>query len=61
MYYKIFLFLFLVQQGITAQVRLSGTVVDADSKAPLEFASVVLLGQDSTFINGMSCDSTGCF
>ena len=47
--------------SLTAQIRLSGIVIDANTKEPLEFANVVLLKSDSTFINGASCDNVGFF
>jgi len=47
--------------SLTAQIRLSGTVVDAGTKTPLEFANIALLDRDSTFISGTSCDSIGFF
>jgi len=47
--------------SLKAQVKLSGTVIDAETKAPLEFANIALLKPDSTFIDGASCDSVGFF
>ena len=63
MYYKvkIIILLLLLSTGITAQIKLSGTVIDADTKRPLEFANIALLKADSTFINGALCDSIGFF
>jgi len=63
MYYKIqifSLFLFLTT-SVSAQIKLSGIVDDAGTKNPLEFANVVLLKSDSSFIAGTSCDSLGSF
>ena len=64
MYYKIQIFsllFFFAATSLTAQIRLSGIVDDVDTKNPLEFANVVLLKPDSTFIMGTSCDSIGFF
>ena len=55
------LFISISVSSLTAQFKLSGTVVDANTKDPLEFANVVLLKPDSTFIDGASCDSAGVF
>ena len=56
----ILFFLFTVS-SLTAQIKLSGIVIDANSKQPLEFANIALLKPDSTFIEGASCDSAGVF
>jgi len=55
------LFILFTISSLTAQIKLSGTVVDAANKNPLEFANVALLKPDSTFIAGASCDSAGVF
>ncbi|MCL1932575.1 MAG: carboxypeptidase-like regulatory domain-containing protein [Candidatus Azobacteroides sp.] len=47
--------------SLNAQIKLSGIVIDADTKNPLEFANVALLNGDSAFIAGTSCDSIGFF
>jgi len=47
--------------SLNSQIKLSGTIIDSDSKDPSEFANIVLLKGDSTFIDGTSCDSTGFF
>ena len=52
---------FTLASSMTAQIKLSGIVIDANTQKPLEFANVVLLNPDSTFINGVSCDSAGFF
>jgi len=54
-------FTFLSISSLTAQFKLSGIVVDANTREPLEFANVALLKPDSTFIDGASCDSAGFF
>ncbi|MDR2145986.1 MAG: carboxypeptidase regulatory-like domain-containing protein, partial [Tannerella sp.] len=46
---------------LTAQIKLSGAVVDANTQNPLEFAAVALLRSDSSFAAGMLCDSAGHF
>ena len=56
----IFFILFTVLP-LTSQIKLSGIIVDATNKESLEFANLVLLKPDSTFIDGTSCDSTGFF
>ncbi len=46
----------------TVNVRLSGTVLDADTQEPLAFASVAVLNSaDSALINGVVTDATGSF
>jgi hypothetical protein len=57
----IFIPLFFLTSGVSAQIKLSGTVIDVSTKKPLEFANIALLNPDSVFINGTSCDSTGFF
>ena len=47
--------------SLTAQIKLSGIVIDAGTKEPLEFANIALLNRDSVFISGTSCDSIGFF
>jgi len=63
MYYKIriFILLFFLVSEISAQVKLSGTIIDAGTKDTVEFANIVLLKSDSTFLNGTSSDSKGFF
>jgi hypothetical protein len=51
----------LITTGVSAQIRLSGTIVDSHTKEPLEFANIVLLKADSSFVDGTSCDSVGFF
>ena len=63
MHYKIQIFslLFFLTTSVSAQIKLSGIVDDANTKTPLEFANVVLLKPDSSFVSGTSCDSVGFF
>ena len=58
---EIFILLSFLSVEISAQIQLSGTIVDADTKKPLAFANETLLKADSTFINGALCDSAGFF
>ena len=51
----------LIVSPLSAQIKLSGTVVDAHTKEPLEFANIAILKPDSVFIDGTSCDSLGIF
>jgi len=55
------IFAFFAAASLPAQIKLSGIVDDAATGNPLEFANVVLLKPDSTFITGTSCDSAGVF
>jgi hypothetical protein len=54
-------FILLTTSSLTAQIKLSGIVIDANTKEALEFANIALLKPDSTFIAGTSCDSAGFF
>ncbi|WP_029906277.1 carboxypeptidase-like regulatory domain-containing protein [Prevotella sp. 10(H)] len=45
----------------TAQVKISGTIVDIDTKGAIEFVNIALLKQDSTFVAGTSSDTNGFF
>ena len=54
------LFSVMVSTAI-AQVKISGTVVDIDTHDAIEFANIVLLKQDSTFVAGASSDTKGLF
>ena len=58
---SIIISLSFLASSVSAQIKLSGTVVDANTKLPLEFANIALLKPDSTFIAGASCDSIGHF
>ena len=53
--------LFIGVLSLPAQIKLSGTVVDADTKEALEFAGIVLLKSDSVFVAGASSDNKGAF
>jgi hypothetical protein len=44
-----------------AQIRLSGTIMDASTNKPIDFANVALLQQDSTFVSGIETDAKGKF
>lgn len=46
---------------VTGQVKVSGSIVDAETKEPIEFASLALLKTDSTFVIGTSSDEQGMF
>ncbi|WP_419033340.1 carboxypeptidase-like regulatory domain-containing protein, partial [Dysgonomonas gadei] len=45
----------------TAQIKISGTIVDTDTHDALEFVNIALLNQDSTFVAGASSDTKGLF
>jgi hypothetical protein len=45
----------------TAQIKISGTIVDTDTRDALEFVNIALLKQDSTFVAGASSDTKGLF
>lgn len=58
----ILIFLFLVSLPFLAKSQLRGKVTDAQSKVPLEFASVaVYKSQDSTLVEGSITDVDGVF
>ena len=40
---------------------ISGTVIDAATEKPIEFATVALIAPDSTIVNGTTTDSAGHF
>jgi len=44
-----------------AQIKISGTIVDTDTRDCIEFANIALLKQDSTFYAGTSSDTGGLF
>lgn len=44
-----------------AQVKISGTVIDANTHSAIEFANIALLTQDSVFVSGTSSDTEGLF
>ncbi|MBB4035891.1 hypothetical protein GGR21_001786 [Dysgonomonas hofstadii] len=44
-----------------AQVKVSGKIIDTDTKEIVEFANIALLNQDSTFVAGASSDTKGLF
>ena len=44
-----------------AQNKLSGTITDASTSNPIEFANVALLKQDSVFVTGVETDEKGKF
>lgn len=46
---------------VSAQVKISGTVVDSDTKQIVEFANLSLLKSDSTFVATASSDNRGLF
>ena len=52
---------FFTATCLSAQIKLSGTIVDADTRSPLPFASAVLRKPDSTVVAGLSCDEWGYF
>lgn len=51
----------IISSTIAAQVNISGTVIDNDSRDIIEFANIALLKQDSTFVAGASSDTKGLF
>lgn len=55
-----FLGLTCILQQVCAQNLLKGRVVNVDSES-VAFATVRLLEQDSTFVQGTTTDSIGCF
>jgi len=44
-----------------AQTKISGNIVDSDTREAIEFANVALLKQDSTFVSGTSSEASGLF
>lgn len=57
-----FLFCFCCASLIFAQsLKISGRITDAQSKAPLEFANIVLTTADTTFVGGATSNINGDF
>ena len=51
-----------MMEGLLAQgLRITGRIVEADGQEPVEFANVVLLTADSTFVTGATTDGAGRF
>jgi len=44
-----------------AQIKLSGTITDASTNNPIDFANVALLKQDTVFVAGVETDDKGKF
>lgn len=44
-----------------AQVKISGSIIDANTRNAVEYANIALLKQDSTFYAGASSDTLGLF
>lgn len=57
----LFLLSTIYTSSIFAQFNISGTIVDTDTQDFIEFANIVLLKRDSTFVAGASSDSKGLF
>ncbi len=47
--------------SVQSQVKISGTIVDTETKDAIEFANIALLKSDSTFVSGASSDVKGLF
>ncbi len=47
--------------GIQDKATVKGTVLDASTSKPVEFATVAIIMPDSTIVNGTTTDSTGAF
>lgn len=49
-------------QSLSAQTaNIKGKIVDGEEKTPIEFANIVLLNQDSTFVTGVASNENGTF
>ena len=53
--------LFAIFTTSVAQVKVSGKIIDTDTKEAVEFANIALLQHDSTFVAGASTDTEGLF
>jgi len=59
--FSLIIFIAAIVISATAQVKISGTIVDTDTNDAIEFANIALLKQDSTFVAGASSDTEGLF
>lgn len=57
----IFSIALLITITSVSQIKLSGTILDASTNKPIDFANVALLQQDSVFIAGIETDEKGKF
>ncbi|MCE5179306.1 MAG: carboxypeptidase-like regulatory domain-containing protein [Porphyromonadaceae bacterium] len=57
----ILFFLFIAFHAFGQKLSISGRVLNQNSQDPVEYANVVLLKQDSTFLQGTTTDSIGGF
>ena len=57
----LFSFLFFVISAHSQTAKISGKVLDAETKEAIEYANVVLLSVDSVFINGTTTNEMGVF
>lgn len=51
----------MLAASASAQVKISGIIVDSDTKKTVEYANLSLLKQDSTFVAAASSDDQGLF
>ncbi|MBL4746158.1 MAG: TonB-dependent receptor [Flavobacteriaceae bacterium] len=51
----------LLSLTATAQIQISGKVLDKESQNPLEFAEIILLNNKSAVVSGIVTDSNGVF
>lgn len=60
-YYLTILMLFIYNMAISAQTKVSGKIIDHESKNPIEYVNVALLQADTVFRNGTITDENGFF
>ncbi|MDR2949563.1 MAG: carboxypeptidase-like regulatory domain-containing protein [Prevotella sp.] len=52
---------FFITNTLSAQSIIKGRVLDAEDKTPIEFANVVLMKQDSSYVSGINTNINGYF
>jgi hypothetical protein len=59
--YIILTALSILAMSVSAQVKISGTIVDSDTRKFVEYANLALLKEDSSFVAAASSDDQGLF
>lgn len=59
--YTIAIFLMCIFAAHAQNLRISGSITNAGTQQPLEFATVVLQTADSVFVKGVTSNQTGAF
>lgn len=59
--YSLLTALLMLAMPVFAQVKISGTIIDSDTKKIVEYANLSLLKQDSSFVAAVSANDQGLF